>query len=29
MKYETLKDMLNPIFENSEIWELDLIFNPE
>ncbi|WP_344865534.1 AcrID1 family anti-CRISPR protein, partial [Planomonospora alba] len=25
----TLKDMLNPIFENSEIWELDLIFNPE
>ncbi|CAG38865.1 hypothetical protein [Sulfolobus islandicus rudivirus 1 variant XX] len=29
MKYKTLKDMLSPIFENSELWEVDLIFSPE
>lgn len=29
MKFETLKNMINPVFENSEIWEVDLIFSEE
>nr|CAG28290.1 hypothetical protein [Sulfolobus islandicus rod-shaped virus 1] len=29
MNYKELKDMLSPIFENSELWEIDLVFSPE